>query len=275
MPKGATAFLVTSAVADVRASASHKSELVTQTILGQHLTRLRSSRDRKWYLVSLPDEYVGWVRGWSVVSVSRSRLSNWVKHLELQVGCRNSVLRRRPSRVSDAICELVIGTRLPKLDVKKGWVRVALPDGTSGWLEGKEVEPLPHAMPKPAAVVRTAGLFLGAPYLWGGTTPWGCDCSGLVQSVYSFHGIALPRDTGDQLRSLRTARMAPGVRSFRRGDLLFFGRGSRGVSHVAISTGGSSFIHAYGDVRIGDLRRGQSGYLPEVSTLFRVAARPL
>ncbi|KPJ61354.1 MAG: hypothetical protein AMJ46_01200 [Latescibacteria bacterium DG_63] len=268
-------FLVAVPLADIRALASHKSELVTQAVLGLELERLRTSRDRKWHLVRLPDGYVGWVRDWSVLPVSRSRLSDWTAGLTYQVTSRSAILREGPSIASGATCELVLGTRLPKLSSQKGWVRTSLPDSRRGWLRRNELGYLARVSATPLAIVRTALLFIGAPYLWGGTTPWGCDCSGLVQTVYAFHGIPLPRDTVDQFRSVRHALIDPRVRRYRRGDLLFFGRNLRGVSHVAVSTGGTSFIHAHGYVRRGDLRRGQSGYLPEVSRHFKVAARPL
>jgi cell wall-associated NlpC family hydrolase len=65
------------------------------------------------------------------------------------------------------------------------------------------------------------------------------------------------------------------ARPFRSGDLLFFGTGRKGISHVAISTGGRGFIHAYGYVREGNLERGRPGFLPGLVRLFRAAARPL
>jgi hypothetical protein len=267
-------FLVKVPLADVRALASHKSELVTQVALGGELERLRTSRDGKWHLFKLPDGFVGWVRSWSVLPASRSRAAGWRAGLALQVGSRSAVLRERPSEASRVVCELALGTRLPQLGRRGGWVRTELPDLRRGWLRHRDLRKLPGKPLGPEAVVETALLFTGAPYLWGGTSPWGCDCSGLVQTAFYVNGVALPRDTRDQLRSLRNVQIEPDLGRYGRGDLLFFGRGPRSVSHVAISIGGTAFIHAYGYVRRGDLRRGQPGYLPEISKLFRVAARP-
>jgi gamma-D-glutamyl-L-lysine dipeptidyl-peptidase len=270
-------LLVSVSVADVRGQSSHGSELLTQAILGVEVDVLRATRDRAWYLVRLPDSYVGWVRSWSVVPVRGSELLDWRRRTSFQVSGRSVQLREKPSRGSAILCELVLGTRLPKLVSRGDWVKTALPDSTQGWVElsGLRLQSQPGPSPTAPFIIRTAFRFMGAPYLWGGTTPWGCDCSGLVQSVYSFNGIELPRDARDQLRALEDCSLEIQTRRFQPGDLLFFGRGLRDISHVAISTGGFSFVHSHGCVRRGSLRRGEPGYSLEISRLLRAAAGPL
>lgn len=85
----------------------------------------------------------------------------------------------------------------------------------------------------PLAIARER--FAGAPYLWGGRTPDGCDCSGLVQSVHETAGLALPRDSGDQERALATRVGADDVRA---GDLVFW------PGHVAIALDATRVLHA-------------------------------
>jgi len=87
-------------------------------------------------------------------------------------------------------------------------------------------------------LVKCARRLLGIPYRWGGTTPWGLDCSGLVQLVYRLHGIALPRDAHQQAAD---ERMAPVAREdILPGDLLFFAN----LGHVGMAVSGEEFIHA-------------------------------
>jgi cell wall-associated NlpC family hydrolase len=118
----------------------------------------------------------------------------------------------------------------------------------------------------PADLLATAGAFMGVPYLWGGTTALGMDCSGFVQQVYRLNGVALPRDADQQ------AVLGRRVDQARAGDLFFFGEQS--VTHVAIATNASEFVHAPmagglvehgrlgGDRKLRGIRR----YLPDVGT---------
>lgn len=107
---------------------------------------------------------------------------------------------------------------------------------------GTTVDPtpsIPSGSVNASAIIATAERYLGVPYLWGGTTPSGFDCSGLVQYVYAQNGISLPRVTTSQ----EYAGTVIPVSQAKAGDLYFFG--SRGSTHhVAIATGGGNYIHA-------------------------------
>lgn len=91
-------------------------------------------------------------------------------------------------------------------------------------------------------VMSAAKDALGTPYQWGGSTPQGYDCSGLVQMAYGRIGVSLPRTSNDQYRAL------PEIDVARPGDLLFFGAGSR-ATHVGIYMGDRQMIHAPGSGR--------------------------
>lgn len=91
-------------------------------------------------------------------------------------------------------------------------------------------------------VINSAKKFLNVPYVWGGTTPKGFDCSGLVQYIYRNEGVRLPRTAAQQYKSIRKIKREHAAK----GDLIFFhmGRGVRYVDHVGIYIGNNQFIHA-------------------------------
>ena len=105
-----------------------------------------------------------------------------------------------------------------------------------------------------AAIAKSAReLFRGTSYVWGGVTPWGADCSGLVQSTFALHGRVLPRDAWQQAE-LGT-RVEGDFSALRAGDLLFFtDRADRKITHVGIAQGPNEMVH---------LALGRGGYARE------------
>jgi cell wall-associated NlpC family hydrolase len=92
--------------------------------------------------------------------------------------------------------------------------------------------------------------YAGTSYQWGGVTPWGADCSGMVQRVFALHGVALPRDAWQQ--ALTGEDAGNDVAALRAGDLLFFtDRDDRRITHVGIALGASRIVH---------LALGRGGY---------------
>ncbi len=126
--------------------------------------------------------------------------------------------------------------------------RFRLPDGRHGELgtgELVEADRLADRFPpRGESVVRTARRWTGTPYIWGGVTPAGADCSGFVQSVLWMHGVALPRDSDQQARVGSEADPGADFGTLRAGDLLYFSERPARITHVAISLGGSRIIHS-------------------------------
>ena len=130
--------------------------------------------------------------------------------------------------------QLSFATRLPSLGRKGSTVVVETPGGTAT-IPAADVAALPATR---ADIVRSAELFLGLRYLWGGLSTWGMDCSGLTWAAYRVHGITIPRDADAQFAAGRPVALA----AARPGDLIFYGVDH--VHHVAMAVGHGEMIES-------------------------------
>lgn len=159
---------------------------------------------------------------------------------------------------------------------------VHLPDDRHGRLVAGqwvlESELAERFAPTGEAVVGTAREWMGVPYLWGGRTRWGADCSGYAQAIYRVHGVALPRDSDQQASAGRAVEAGVAFDGLRPGDLVFFRAvDAERIVHVALALGGSLILHAAqgnGQVREDDLAgeselaRSLAGRVAGVRRLF-------
>lgn len=243
--------LARTAVGPVYAAPQLPAALISQLVLGARVEVLEHAG--QWLSIRTEDGYVGWTHEGYLQLGARDWAMAWERGQggEPVVSLGAWLLDRggRP------LMHVPWGGRL----VRQG-DRYCLPDGRAGWLRAGEVVPVDSLAerfpPSGESVVRTAGRWVGAPYLWGGITPEGVDCSGLAQAIMWLHGIALPRDSFQQAA---VGTLLPGdvlARGARAGDLLFFADRPERVSHVAISAGGTKLIHsalANGGVGVNDL----------------------
>lgn len=216
-------------VADLRAEPREGSELVDQVHYGELLTLL-ASRD-VWHYVQAEDHYFGWIHGSSAAAQATAATSARV----VAVALADVYTQPAPSGVVIDRLPAGTGMRVPRRSDRSGWL--ALADGR--WVQADDTvayDELPRRPPSADDLIATAEAFLGVPYVWGGTTALGMDCSGYVQQVYRLNGIQLDRDADQQAMEGRPVDEA------RAGDLLFFGDAR--VTHVGMSTGDGMFFHA-------------------------------
>jgi hypothetical protein len=227
--------LVRAAVAPVHGEARVSSSQISQYVAGQVVTSLH--RDGDWLRVRGPDGYEGWMHaGYLTRAAEPGPL--------LSLGC---VAERTGTGARRA---LPLGARLdPDERVTSG---VAI-----------DVAEQPARFPRDAeAITRTALThFAGTSYLWGGVTPWGADCSGLVQTVFALHGVPLPRDAYQQAECGSAAPDPFGTHA--PADLLFFSdRPDARITHVGIAVAGGRMVHlalgrgGYAVERLGDTADG-------------------
>jgi cell wall-associated NlpC family hydrolase len=247
----------------LRARPDHRSEQISDAALGAPVRILR--RSAKWLELEFPDGKIGHASHLGIVPCSATRAHAFSRAPLLQ-----SVSgRARETARSGAPLHLPAGSRLLPRGTGAKPTEWEHPDGRRLRLSGRVSRP--GAAASARDFVRAARGFLGVPYVWGGTTGWGLDCSGLVRLSAEICGISLPRDARDQSEAGKMvgARTAEALRP---GDLLFFGEPGE-ITHVAIYLSGGRYIHASGCVRVNSLRPQDSDFLPEFSTIFRGARR--
>jgi hypothetical protein len=163
---------------------------------------------------------------------------------------------REPCIDAGILTKLVITSMMELISDDDPFAHCRLPDGRETWIERKHLEKVETNADQPngCRIIRTAERFLGIPYLWGGTTPFGLDCSGFTQLVYRINGIDLPRDASMQAEDRRGETVEKDA--LFPGDLIFFATPGKRISHVGLALGKDTFIHSAGrgeGVRINHL----------------------
>lgn len=257
--------LIRQPVAPMYAACDLLSEQGSQALLGMPVTVLEESAG--WGRVLTPDGYRGWVEAAAVGTAPRDWAGPWVEVEDLWAN-----LRRRPDFRLAAVLQAPIGTRLPRRGEHERWTGVLLPDGSEAWTEThrvRAVETGPGRPLSPRAVCRTARRFLGVPYLWGGCSPQGLDCSGIVQLVLRLHGVRITRDAHEQ------AAEGDACPNPAAADLVFFhGEGApERITHVGMLLSGGRFIHASGGDRVRVNRLTDAPYAERVHSFRRFVPR--
>jgi hypothetical protein len=264
--------VVTSAVAPMLADARVASTQVSQAVLGSRGAVLR--RSGRWLQCRTPDGYIGWIHAGYVTLMDESAARTWETGVDGEpwISLGAEVL----DHDGDVMMRLPWGARV----VRQGGEVVRLPDGRSGRPSGELLPAAlrPVAFPADgAAAAETARRWLGSPYLWGGVTMGGVDCSGFVQAVWKLHGRMIPRDSDQQSRFGQAVDPGPEFENLQPGDLCFFAEEPGRVTHVVMSTGGPDIIHASlgnGGVARNSLL-GRRSYERELRRLFHNARRVL
>jgi gamma-D-glutamyl-L-lysine dipeptidyl-peptidase len=226
------AAVVTAAVAPLLGAPQVSAPRVNEALHGESLDVLEWRDD--WLRVRAPDGYVAWTHAGYVATGSADWAGDWRERAtarSLSADIATTYSRRR----------LPTGARVA---LRRGVVELA--DGQEGAVAGgyvrreQEVRAEARHLALPELALK---WFSGAPYLWGGRTEWGIDCSGLAQAVYAARGIQLPRDSDQQFAEGKEIAITTDGKGYEAGDLLFFAERGR-VSHVALWAGVGRIVHA-------------------------------
>ena len=215
---------------------SFRAEMASQVLNGWQVEVLQQ-QDR-WSFVRLGDGYLGWV----YQPYTSEAPAPPASHI---ICAPVSLLRCQPTAEAELVSRILGGTEVQVAGAEAAWVEIVLAGALAGWAPAVDVRPLDR-LPEDESgrrrqMVQYAHQFAGVPYLWGGGTALGVDCSGFVHLIHRLSGVSIPRDADMQFDAGQ-----PADPPYRPGDLLFFGGhgGHRVISHVGMSLGGWQMIHA-------------------------------
>ena len=269
----------------LRLKPDYESPLETQELMGTVVEIV--GEQSYWREVVTPQPYRAWCTDQGLVEMSADELKAYEEAPKVMFCDLYGHIYKEPSMDSPTICDLVGGDLLRLTTVKdntdktlkkalKGkWTKVMLPSGKAGFVPSKQLklhkgfrsismgEGSAESISSETTedIIAQAEKLLGVPYLWGGMSAKGVDCSGLVRISHIMNGILLPRNASQQVKCGERVELD----NLERGDLVFFGTPATDekpmrITHVGIYLGENKIIHSSHRVRINSLIPGDDDY---------------
>ena len=259
--------IVNNSVANLRSKPGHSSELATQATLGTVLKVYK--REDNWYYAQTPDGYLAWVDAGGIELADLQKAENWTNDEKLIYTQTYGHAYQGPYDDSPMVSDLTAGNLLTIVKYAAENYIVRFPDGRNAYVRINEAEPyhqwLESLNPTEESLVATGKQLMGVPYLWGGTSTKGVDCSGFTKTIFFLNGMVIPRDASQQVHTGIAIDSTRNFEKLQKGDLLFFGRkateaSSEKVVHVGMWIGNNEFIHSSGKVHISSFEKGSKNY---------------
>lgn len=248
----ANTHIVVVPVANLYSHPSDQSDVVSQAIYGSNVTLLIARGE--WSRIQTADRYKGWIPSRHLrliqngAGYATSGVIVQVESLFANIYRDPDVTHHKPVITVPFETRLVVIPDANPTDAKQtegkgaheGWLQVRLPDKSSAWIQAGDVvsDPKPLSIPES---IELAKRFLGIPYLWGGSSSFGFDCSGFTQMLVRTRGVIMPRDADKQAAWTGVIRVER--KDLQPGDLLFFGSSPKDITHTGMFIGNGQFIH--------------------------------
>lgn len=292
----------------MRALPDYESALETQSLMGTVVEII--AEDGYWRQVVTPEPYTAWCTDLGLVEMTPEQLNEYKAAPKYICTAMHSGVYASPSTGARRLSDLSMGDLVRIVFIQSGktadekggkvskkgkFVEVMLPDGRTGWTPESDVTDFAKWADRQKItaerIVNTAMQFEGTPYLWGGASSKGLDCSGLVRLTFFMNGHLLPRNANQQVMYGREiimecdhsvtpdsdrlySEMTKRIQHLQPGDLVFFGSPEtrlkkEKITHVGIYIGNGKIIHASHKVRVNSLVPGQKDYYENSHRLLK------
>ena len=256
-------------VINIRSAPKHSAELGTQGLLGMSLKILDKEGD--FYRIQTPDSYISWVDKGGIHKMNKGEFDIWNASKKVIFTKNFGYVHATKNKNSNIISDITLGGLLKYVSEDSQFYEVQYPDNRIGFLKKEEAliynSWLKNLAPSKENIELIAKKMDGFPYLWGGTSSKGMDCSGYTKMVYLMNGFVIPRDASQQINAGKSVDSNLTFEDLEKGDLLFFGTKAtknkkQRVVHVAIWLGNDKmeFIHASGNVHMSSMDSKQPNY---------------
>ena len=248
--------VISTTVAPVYKQPVFSSEMISQALMCESV-QIQESHEN-WYQICMEDGYDGWIHSFYL----EYRESFPEEHTFITE--RSVPVFYEIDNMNTIAALLSYGTYVPMIEKIGNFDKIYLPNGNTGYMKSQK-----QVLKKSRdVIIELATSLLTVPYLWGGKSSFGYDCSGFVQMVLKTTGINVQRDTSKQIETKDLKKIH--MDASEPGDLLFFSENNR-INHVAFILGEGKIIHCSGQVKIESILEGEPGYSKELNQYDKMA----